>query len=488
MRLRPSAPSIVKLNGFHQRGSLTAVPFSFATVAAVVQIGDTYWMLKLRFCALLLVLAATAAFAQTPVVLISIDGMRPDYITNPMACQVSFPTLQHFLIEGTHAEGVIGVLPTLTYPSHTTLITGVEPARHGIWGNTTFDPEWKNQSGWYWYAEDIKADTLWDAAARKGLVTASVGWPVSVGQRNIRYNIPEYWRAGNTEDRKLQRALSTPEFYDAVAQQLRSIQLTEGAYLATDEAFAQAAIYAISSKHASFVTLHMGTLDEEEHAHGPFSQQACQTLVELDKQVGLVERAAVAANPDAVVAVVSDHGFARTDHRVNLQVPFVKAGLITLGQYGATVTGWKASIFPGGGSAGIVLHDPNDKATEEAVRKLLHELASDPSNGIAAVLEKPEIEKLGGYPNATFVVDLQLNYQLGFATQGELITPAPSTGMHGYLPSHPELRSSFFVLGEGIAAGRNLGVVDMRQIAPTLAKILGVTLKDARLPPLDVRK
>ena len=135
-------------------------------------------MLRFRICILLLVFSAAVAFAQSPVVLISIDGMRPDYITTH-ACPNAFPTLQGFLTEGTYAEGVIGVLPTITYPSHTTLITGVEPARHGIWGNTTFDPESTNQSGWYWYAEDIKADTLWDAAARKGLVTASVGWPVT---------------------------------------------------------------------------------------------------------------------------------------------------------------------------------------------------------------------------------------------------------------------------------------------------------------------
>jgi predicted AlkP superfamily pyrophosphatase or phosphodiesterase len=321
-------------------------------------------------------------------------------------------------------------------------------------------------------------------------VTASVGWPVSVGQRNIRYNIPEYWRAGNAEDRKLQRALSTPEFYDAMEAQLRAIPLGEGVVLATDKVYAQAAIDAVANKHARFVTLHLSALDHEEHAHGPFSAQACQTLVELDKQVGLVEAAALAADPDTVVAVVSDHGFSRTDYRVNLQIPLIRAGLITLGRSGdgaRTVTSWKAAMFPGGGSAAIVLHDPNDKATEEAVRKLLHELASNPANGIGAIVEKAEIEKLGGFPNAAFVVDLKLNDQLGFATDGELVTPAPATGMHGYLPGHPEMRASFFVRGRGIAAGRRLGVIDMRQIAPTLARILGVELRDARQAALDVR-
>jgi predicted AlkP superfamily pyrophosphatase or phosphodiesterase len=449
-------------------------------------------MLKSRICLLLLILSATTAFAQSPVVLISIDGLRPDYITNPKSCSVGFPTLQRFLTEGTYAEGVIGVLPTITYPSHTTLVTGVEPAIHGIVSNNTFDPDLTNQSGWFWYAEDIKADTLWDAAARKGLITASVGWPVTVGQRNIRYNIPEYWRAWNSEDHKLLRALSTPELYDAVEKQFREIPRSDGAFLGTDVAKTQAAIFAITHGRARFVTLHLSTLDEEEHEHSPFSPQACQTLVELDKQVAQVEKAALATFPNAVIAVVSDHGFVRTDYRLNLRVPFVNAGLIKINPPAFAdrpiVSEWKAAIFPGGGTAAIVLHDPNDKATEEAVRKLLHELASNPSNGIGAILEKPEIQKLGGFPNATFVVDLQTDYQLGNSYQGEMIVPAPSTGMHGYLPTHPEMRSSFFLMGKGVAAGRDLGVIDMRQIAPTLAKILGVTLKDARQPALNVGK
>jgi predicted AlkP superfamily pyrophosphatase or phosphodiesterase len=442
-------------------------------------------MLKFRLCIFLLVLSAATALAQSPVVLISIDGMRPDYITNPKACPTGFPTLQSFLTEGTFAKGVIGVLPTSTYPSHTTLITGVEPARHGIWGNTTFDPESTNQSGWYWYAEDVKADTLWDAAARNGLITASVGWPVTVGQRNIRYNIPEYWRARNLEDYKLLRALSTPELYNTVDKQLRSIPQTEGGILAHDAVFAQAAIYAIEHLHARLVTLHLSSLDEEEHAHSPFSPQACQALVELDKQVELVEKAAISTFPNAVIAVVSDHGFVRTDHRVNLMIPFVSAGLIKPGSHASD---WKISIFPAGGSAAIVLHDPHDQATEDVVRKLLRDLAASPANGIASVLEKSEIEKFDGFPNATFVVDLQPGYQLGYASQGELITPAPSTGSHGYLPSHPEMRAALFLRGRGIAAGRDLGVIDMRQIAPTLAGILGVTLNDAKQPPLHVQR
>src|ERR1700744_5965188 len=94
-------------------------------------------------------------------VVISVDGLRPDYVTQADAHGAKIPNLRRFLKQGTYADGVQGVVPTVTYPSHTTLMTGVWPAKHGIYANTTFDPLQKNIQGWYWYAEDIRVPTLW---------------------------------------------------------------------------------------------------------------------------------------------------------------------------------------------------------------------------------------------------------------------------------------------------------------------------------------
>ena len=67
---------------------------------------------------------------------------------------IKLPTLGKLITEGgVYATGVRNVLPTVTYPDHTTLITGVWPSRHGIAGNQTFDPLQQNMTGWYWYAE-----------------------------------------------------------------------------------------------------------------------------------------------------------------------------------------------------------------------------------------------------------------------------------------------------------------------------------------------
>jgi predicted AlkP superfamily phosphohydrolase/phosphomutase len=73
-------------------------------------------------------------------VMISVDGLRPDYVTAAEAHGAKIPNLRRFLREGTYAEGTQGVVPTVTYPSHTTRVTGVWPAKHGILANTTFDP------------------------------------------------------------------------------------------------------------------------------------------------------------------------------------------------------------------------------------------------------------------------------------------------------------------------------------------------------------
>ena len=166
-----------------------------------------------RWVRLALVLAAFSFGARAqerhvPVVLISIDGLKPEYVVQADAHHLRIPNLRRFLQEGSFAEGVRGVVPTVTYPSHTTLITGTSPARHGIYANTTFDPKGKNRGGWYWYAEDIRVPTLWDLAAEAHLTTANVHWPVSVAERHITWNLPQYWRAGTPDDRKLLRVLA----------------------------------------------------------------------------------------------------------------------------------------------------------------------------------------------------------------------------------------------------------------------------------------
>jgi predicted AlkP superfamily pyrophosphatase or phosphodiesterase len=424
--------------------------------------------------------AATAQDVAGPplLVVISIDGLRPDYITAADAHGAKVPNLRRFLKEGTYAEGVEGVVPTVTYPSHTTLVTGVWPAKHGIFANTTFDPLQKNYQGWYWYAEDIRVPTLWDAAAKAGRTTASVQWPVTVGAP-ITWDIPEFWRANTEDDAKLERSVSTAGLLAEMQSELGPYSGGTDSSVEADQIRGRYAQWILEKKRPGLLLLHLIALDHIEHETGPFSVEAVAVLEGLDGVIGNVRQTAERlASGRAYVAVVSDHGFASTEAQLNLFPAFRDAKLFAVDDKGK-ITDWKAMPWVTGGSAAIVLKDPADTATLGEVRGLLAKLASDPANGIDRVLEGDELHKRGGYPTASFFVSLKPGWRTGYALDGPVLSKTKLGGTHGELPDVPDLRAAFFVVGPRVPAGRSLGVVDMRDVAPTLAHLAGLSLPSA---------
>jgi len=430
-------------------------------------------------------LAASKPATAATVLLISVDGLKPEAVLHSQEHGLKLPNLVRLMEDGIYSPGVTGVLPTVTYPSHTTLLTGVSPAKHGISANTTFDPYNKNERGWYWYAEDIKVPTLWDKAHAAGLTTASVYWPVSVGA-HIDYNLPQIWRTGTEDDLKLQRALSTPGLEPELEASLGRYPGGMEETVDADEIRTRFAVKIIETKHPAFMTVYLTGLDTEQHASGPFSEKSNQVLQRLDALVGQLRTAEEKTSPGhAYVCVVSDHGFASVQHDVNLYGAFLSAGLFTL-DASQKVASWQAMPWPAGGAAAVVLKDPADRAIAAKVDTLLHELSADPANGIDRILNRDELQSAGGFPEAAFFVSFKIGYELGYAFTPPLISAASNSGMHGYLPSNPEMRSSFFLVGPGVVHGKSLGEIDMRQIAPTIAYILRIKLVEAELEPLEI--
>src|ERR1700678_429803 len=266
-----------------------------------------------------LLLLLTIPLSAQSLLLISIDGMRPDYVLKADEHALKIPHLRRILKDGAHATGVRGVLPTVTYPSHTTILTGVLPVKHYIYSNVVFDPLDRNQAGWMWYAEDIAVPTLWEAASKAGLITGSVSWPVSVNAPGIRYNIPEYWRAPQFpgEDVKLMRAISTPGLMAEIEKEAGPYVTDLNDAVNGDRQRTRYAVAILRNKHAQFMTVHLASLDHVEHATGHIRHKANQTLGQIDAKLGELENAAAGA----VVCVLSDHGFPRTDHNFNIVGP-----------------------------------------------------------------------------------------------------------------------------------------------------------------------
>ena len=446
-----------------------------------------------------LCLVCTMPLRAASVLMISVDGLKPEYVLEADAHGLKVPYLRSLMREGTYAEGVIGVWPTVTYPSHTTLLTGVWPSEHGIWNNQEFDPRHTSGDSWYWYASQIQATTLWQAAHADGLSTASVGWPVSVDAPGVDTLIPEYWRINrptedlHASDAKLIAALSRP------VGLLASLESRLGPYIrgndpspAGDTVKTRFALEILKTKRPQFMTIHLSALDEEQHTHGPFSNEANAELEILDSNLSELFAAARANDPTSVAVVVSDHGFAPLSHRVNLWTPFIQAGLVTIGvdarTHGWSVTSWKAQPWIAGGMAAIMLQQPGDASTLHTVRGLLQVFARDERNGVAAVLEGDEARRRGGFPGAAFVVVMKSGYYTAADPSADAVAEVHGTpGGHGFSPEYKEMRAAFFMAGLGIAQHRNLGVIDMRQIAPTVANVLNVSLPGAKSTALLVR-
>jgi predicted AlkP superfamily pyrophosphatase or phosphodiesterase len=468
--------------------------------AGVVQQFARIASLRTRLAAALLLLVAGDCGVAAPVLMISVDGMKPEYVLEADARGLRIPYLRSLFAEGAYARGVVGVWPTVTYPSHTTLVTGVSPAEHGIFANLEFDPQHRFKEPWFWYAAQIRVPTLWQAAHTAGLTTASIGWPATVGATDIDYLIPEYWRISgptdelNPSDRHLIAALSRP------AGLLAQMQDTVGPYLMAndtsrhgDEVKTRFAVEMLRKHRPALMTLHLSSLDDAEHGYGAFSPQANQDLEAIDSMLAQLGAAVRAEDPAAIVAIVSDHGFTRLTHRINLYIPFLRAGLVETREDADTkalkIASWKAAPWPAGGMAAIMMHDSGDRHAEQAVGDLLHALAADPRNGIESIASRAEIKNLGGFPDAAFLVVLKSGYYAGGDLTGEVVSEMQGAhGGHGFSPDYPEMRAAFFVSGIGVPRHKDLGVIDMRQIAPTIAQLLGVALPTATAAPLHLAR
>src|SRR5262249_16383814 len=187
-----------------------------------------------------------------------------------------------------------------------------------------------------------------------------------------------------------------------------------------------------------------------------------------------------------VLCVVSDHGHITADREVHLNAAFGRAGLIELNEQ-KKVKSWRAFAWTSGGSAGIMLKELNDEDARNRGREVLKQLQSDAAGGARRVIEGRDASSLNGFQGAAFIVGLKPGFKTGGDLTGEVLRAGKSGGTHGYLPGHRDMDASLFIAGTGIAGSRELGRIEMRDIAPTLAGIMKLSLESTEgrnlLPP-----
>ncbi len=445
--------------------------------------------------------AASTPSSHAPrrVILVSIDGLKPEYYLHADKYGLKIPFLRRILSDGAWSRGMRGVFPTVTYPTHASMVTGVNPSVHGIVTNAAWDPLDRNMGGWRWYAEDIRRPTLWKLAARKGLQVGIVAWPVTVGAEAAA-RIPEIWRAGTPDDVKLMRALSTRGLLDKIAA--RFPDFYKGLTPPTNHSYAlgDAAVYILETLKPRLLLLHLEDVDHEEHEAGPFTPPVFKAVEDADAQLRRLVDAAEKAGTwgETAMLVVSDHGFARTSWTVRPGVLLAKAGLVDFvsGSNGGAglitalknrskISDWQAVILAAGGMGYIYIKEGAGIEVKNKVLSLLNPLVGAKDSGIKRIYTAPEIKSMGGDPKAFLALEAAQGYMISGGYRGRYRLPARLKGMHGYSPADPRMLASFLAYGPMIGKGevKSPRVID---IAPTIAAWLGLGLKGADGAPLPI--
>ncbi len=418
------------------------------------------------------------------VLIVTVDGLLPEVYLNPDAHGLRVPTLRRMVREGAVSRGARGVFPTVTYPSHTSIATGVSPLRHGIHSNRADDPLEINLEGWRWYAEDIGAPPIWQVAARAGYRTALIGWPVTVGARAT-FLVPEFWRAKHADDFKLLRALSSPGLLHDVARATPSFatRYTPGDFF-KDEFLVDIAAHALvtGKPHLSFV--HLVEVDGAQHKQGLWSQAALASIENADHQLGRLIAAAEAAGiwRETALVVASDHGFTSVTSMVRPGVLLHRAGLVQLDDLNR-VTSAKAFLQMSGGLGYVYLRDPRDETTAARVRAIFAAELARAGGGIGRLFEPTEIRAAGGDPRALLAFEAAPGGSFGPGYVGDYQAPPHSRATHGFSPERPDMHAALLFFGPHVPRGP-IASARLIDIAPTVAGWLGLELPGVEGRPL----
>jgi hypothetical protein len=402
------------------------------------------------------------------VILISVDGLLPAYYLDE---KWPAPAMQQIYREGAHAVAVKSVFPALTYPGHTTLVTGALPARHGIYNNRKFEPV--GDPPWLKDASLIRVPALWDAVRARGGKTASVLWPLTLGAA-IDWNLPEIWPGGDGDLVEALRGEDRPRGLLEELERDATGRLTpenfNNKWIAHDLRVALIAEYLLERYWPTLLLVHTQAsvqVPQEPDWRNPRraraiagSDQVVNMVLEVIERTKRWDRTAV--------IVAGDHGNTEVHTQIRPNVWLSEAGL-----RGRRLEGddWRATFFALGGSAFLRVREPAADNIA-AVRKVLADVPAAKRH-MFRVLEREELDALGSDPESP----LALAAASGFVIDDRADPPdlQPNPGMsHGHHPDHPDMNTGFIAKGAGIRAGASAPMLPLTSIAPLVAALLGL--------------
>lgn len=410
--------------------------------------------------------------SQRHVVIVSIDGLAAFSFHDE---KLPLPSIRALAARGAIAESMEPVNPTVTWPNHTAMITGVPPARHGVLynGNARQNApgEMMRVEPWLDKPELVKVPTLYDVAHAAGMTTAEVDWVAIQNARTITYAFPERPRLTDPIVKEMIAAGAVTE------AGIRDFLKTSIVW--RDEIWTRAGEHIIERHRPNLLLFHLLATDSSQHRYAPSTLAAetsltladakIQRLLDSLKRAGILDR--------TTIFVVSDHGFRAYHHLIQVNAVLRRQGLVRTEGGKIACDAW---AIPEGGTAMLFVTRPDARA--EVLPKLKAMFTGHP--GVIQVIEAAGFAG-SGYPPTPggqmpdLVLAAAPDYAFGGAQEGESLTDVPAgAGTHGYLRTDAAMDATFIASGAGIKPGSKLGRIRNIDVAPTAAKLLGLELKD----------
>jgi len=379
---------------------------------------------------------SAAALKQHYVILVSLDGFRYDY-----AKKYDAKNLQALAAAGASApDGMIPAYPSLTFPNHYTLITGLYPEHHGIVANSFYDPERKQTyslgnaatvTDGSWYG----GTPLWVLAEQQGMRSACLFWPGS--EADIQGVRPAYYLKYDDKLPNDQR----------VEQVLAWLRLPE-------------------ARRPHFITLYFSEVDHQGHEHGPDSAEVAAAVQVVDKEIGALEAGVAKLHLPVDVIVVADHVMAT-----------VQGEWITLEQY-----------FPDANAFEKIVSS-NLYAKSEADAERAYEGLRGKSDTFAVYrrAQTPATLHADSNPRSGDPIVVTTGpYLVRFSAPPPGTPEHKQVGAHGFDPARvPEMKASFFAAGPDIRGGVTVAPFENVDVYPLVAKLLGLDISHLKTGPID---
>ena len=361
-------------------------------------------------------------------ILVSLDGFRADYLD-----RFTLPNLARVMARGARAKWMNPVFPTLTFPNHYSLVTGLHPEHHGIVGNSFYDPARRKK--YVMHEEDAVRDAswyrgepIWVTAELQGMVAACFFWPGS--EAAIKGVRPTFWM----------------KYDEDVSNRARVRRVVEWLTLPAE-------------RRPHVITLYFSELDTASHRNRMESRDIEKAARSLDSTIGALLSGidALPIGRQVNLLITSDHGMVETGSANTV----VLDSLVSLSGVEQTFDGAVTNLHVSGGDIrrATTLRDEINQRLQHGRAYLRQEL--------------PERFQYRDDPRAGDVIVVMEEGWL-LRRRGVRSWRPGRWGMHGWDPALPSMRAIFLALGPDVRAGTVIDAVDNVDVYPFMTELLGL--------------